>query len=88
MQAYFDVCIPGKAGELALSEVEAYRLLCHALVQQLPDAAYGEAIEALTGMYEFYQQVPTLPEPRRLSEPVKAKLTGSYTAPVYPVTEE
>jgi hypothetical protein len=88
MQAYFDVCIPENAGELGLSEVEAYRLLCHALVQQLPDAAYTEAVEALTGMYEFYQRVPFLPEPRPLAEPVRARFTGNYTAPVYPVTEE
>src|SRR5438128_10713080 len=63
MLAFFDVCIPGERGIFSLSETDAYRLLCHALVHHLPDMAFGEAVEALTGMYEFYRNSPTLPAP-------------------------
>ncbi len=87
MQAFFDVCIPGESGILSLSEMDAYRLLCHALVQHLPDMAFGEAVEALTGMYEFYRNSPTLPAPPS-PRSVKARVTGSYTVPIYPILEE
>src|SRR5437763_15994995 len=62
-QAFFDVCIPGESRIFSLSETNAYRLLCHALVQHLPDTAFGEAVEALSGMYEFYRTTPMLPAP-------------------------
>jgi hypothetical protein len=87
MQAFFDVCVPDESGTFSLSETDVYRLLCHVLVQRLPPAAFGEAVAALTGMYEFYRDSPALlspPPPRS----VKARVTGSYTAPVYPIMEE
>lgn len=87
MQAFFDVCLPGESGEFSFTETEVARLLCHALVQHLPDVAFGEALETLTGMYEFYREVPALPAPPLLRS-VKAKITGSYTAPVFPIMEE
>lgn len=85
--AYFDVCLRGDRSGLTLSEVEAYRLLCHAIVQSLPDAAFKEAVESLSGMYEFYQPVPALPATQAMRS-VKAKVTGSYAAPVFSVGEE
>ena len=87
MEAFLDVCVPSESGSFVLSKAEAYRLFCHALVQQLPDAAFDEAVEALSGMYEFYQDSPMLPAPLS-PQSLKARITGSYTAPVYPITEE
>ena len=87
MHAFLDVCLPGQSAAFTLSETDMYRLLCHAIVQQLPDVAFQEAVESLTGMYSFYQNSPAL-----LDSPptpyVKAKITGSYVAPVYPVMED
>jgi hypothetical protein len=52
MQAYLDVFVPCDGGTLVLSEMEAYRLLCHAMVQRLPDKAFQRAAEALVEVYE------------------------------------
>jgi hypothetical protein len=87
MQAFFDMFIPGESGILSLSETDTYRLLCHALVQHLPDIAFGEAFEALTGMYDFYRKSPMLPSPPSPLS-TKARVTGSYAAPIFPVLEE
>lgn len=87
MQAFFDVCIPIEDGAASLSEGETCRLLCHTLVQNLPDIAFAEAVEALARMYEFYGSSPALPAPHS-PQSVKATITGNYTAPVYPVSED
>lgn len=87
MEAFFDVCIRGEFGTLALSEAETYRLLCHALVQGLPDAAFAEAVESLSGMYEFYRHESPRPAIQK-SPSVEARVTGGYTAPVFSVGEE
>jgi hypothetical protein len=87
MQAFLDMRIPGEGGVVSLAEADACRLLCHALVQQLPDEAFGEAVEALTGMYDFYRRAPTLPAPP-CHPTMKARFSGSYTAPIFPVLEE
>ena len=87
MEAFFDVCIPSESEGMSLSPAATYRLLCHVLVQHLPDVAFAEAIESLKGMYEFYGDSPALLAPPPLLS-VKAMVTGSYTAPVYPITEE
>ena len=87
IQAFLDVCVPSDNGTLSLSEADACRLLCHALVQHLPAAAFGEAVEVLTGMYEFYRTLPALPALPSY-RPFKAKVTGAYTVPTFPVLEE
>jgi hypothetical protein len=87
MQAFLDVCVTGETEAISLTEAETYRLLCHVLVQHLPEPAYLEAVEALNGMCAFYRGLPgypALPAPQS----VKAKITGSFTAPVYPVSDE
>lgn len=64
------------------------RLLCHALLQRLPDEALSEAVQSLFDMNEFYhlpQSVAPLSLPQK-SIPVR--ITGSYMEPVYPITEE
>ncbi len=87
MQAFFDVCVPVEGGILSLSEAETCRLLCHTFVQHLPDLAFGEAVEALIGIYEFYRASPALPAPPT-PRSIKSRVTGSYAAPVFPVLEE
>lgn len=87
MQAFFDMCVPGENGTFSLSQAETYRLLCHSLVQHLPETAFGEAVEALTGMYDFYRYSTAIPAPA-LPHSVKARVTANYTAPVFPVLEE
>jgi hypothetical protein len=86
--AFFDVCMPVGGDDFSLSETDTYRLLCHAMVQGLPEAAFGEAIESLVGMYDFYRDsnaIPALPVPLNAA---RAKITGSYVSPVFPVLEE
>ena len=80
MEAFLDVCIPSEREGMSLSPAATYRLLCHVLIQHLPDVAFGEALEALKGMYEFYGNSPALLAPP-LPLSVKATVTGSYTAP-------
>jgi hypothetical protein len=88
MHAYLDVCVPSDSESFSLTETEAYRLFCHIVVQRLPARAFREAVESLGQMFEYYRDIPrTLPAP---ADPpsVKARITGSHTAPVYPVTED
>lgn len=87
MQAFFDVCVPSEGGESSLSEIETSRLICHAFVQHLPKAAFREAVEALAGMLEFYRDSPAILA-ESFPSSVKARLTGSYSAPVFSVSEE
>jgi hypothetical protein len=89
MQAFVGVCVPEEADGLQLSEAQMSRLFCHFLLQQLPDLAFEEAVDSLTGMYEFYRESLTaLPALTPPNQSVKARITGTHTAPVYPVTEE
>lgn len=87
-QAFFDVKVSEKDGVLSLSEADMCRLYCHAVLQQLPDRAFEEAVEVLNGMHEFYKNTPPLlPQPSP-TKSLRAKITGHYTAPVYPIPEE
>lgn len=64
------------------------RLLCHVLLQRLPDEGLDEAVESLFQMNEFYRlprYVPPAPLPRK-SIPVR--MGKSIIAPVFPVTED
>jgi hypothetical protein len=53
-----------------------YRLLCHTIIQQLPDTAFQEAVESLKDMWEFYAHTPKLPEPLPVAT---SKLQGKVT---------
>jgi hypothetical protein len=86
MHAYLDICVPSDSS--SLTETEVYRLCCHIMVQRLPASAFGEAVESLSQMFEFYRESPrALPAPA-VSPSVKARITGSHTAPAYPITED
>jgi hypothetical protein len=65
------------------------KLLCHVLVEQLPENGLAEAVESLTGIYEYYRDQPKyLPEvPARLPS-ISGRITGEYVRPVAPLTEE
>ncbi len=88
MHAYFDVFVPSDSEVFSLSETDAYRLFCHIVVQRLPDRAFAEAVESLTQMFEFYRESPRVLPAQAAPASVKAKVSGSYTAPVYPITED
>jgi hypothetical protein len=78
----------GTSDEVDLPEALLSRLFCHALLQHLPDAGLGEAVETLSEMWRFYHEMPATPA---LPEPVPSRPvrnTGTVDAPVFPVTEE
>lgn len=68
----------------------ARRLVCHALMNELPDAALPELFEALAGMYEFYsardqESRKSLPEPDR---PIAAQVIQTYERTPFSLAEE
>jgi hypothetical protein len=78
----------GTSDTTELPEPILKRLLCHALLQRLPDEGLDEAVESLLTMNEFYRlpsYVPPPPLPRK-STPVR--MGPGYVRPVFPVTEE
>jgi hypothetical protein len=88
MHAYLDLCVSSDREEFSLSETEAYRLYCQIMVQHLPASAFAEAVESLSQIFEFYLKCPgALPAPATFPS-VKVTITGSHTAPVYPITED
>lgn len=73
--------------EAALSESEKLRLQCYLLLHQLDASGLEEAIESLQTMVEFYA-IPRVPIPEPEVRRLPARFTGSYTEPVYPITED
>jgi hypothetical protein len=78
----------GTSGAAELPEPILQRLLCHALLQLLPDEGLAEAVESLSDMYEFYRLPRYVPPPSLPQKSIPVRITGSYVEPVYPVTEE
>jgi len=78
----------GTTDELDLNEEDTIRLICHALIHRLPDQGLTEAVESLTGLYEFYTAPVEPPKPLLPHSRVKGRITGSHVRPVFPVTEE
>src|SRR5205807_1889515 len=78
----------GTSGGPDLPEPLILRLFCHALLGRLPNEALSEAVESLVGMYDHYRLPYTPPQPLLPPRSVKARVTGSYVRPVFPVTEE
>lgn len=78
----------GTSDSEELSDSQLRRLLCHALLQRLPDEGLAEAMQSLADMNEFYRLprfVPPQPLPQK-SIPVR--IGETILAPVYPVTED
>ena len=86
--AFLDLYIHEPPEGVTLSETDADRLLCHLLLQRMPDEGLKEAIESLSGMCEFYRLPAGSPKPLPAPKSVRARITGSYVAPVFPATEE
>jgi hypothetical protein len=66
----------------------APRVLCHLIVDRLPDDALGELCQALGQMYEFYASRP-VPSQRSLpAERVKGRIVASYERPSFSLDVE
>lgn len=66
----------------------AIRILCHALVDRLPEEAFRELLEALVSLYEYHQApqyLPALPPP---PVSVEARLSRTYVRPTVEIEEE
>lgn len=66
------------------------RTLCRSLLDRMPESGLDEAVESLARIVEFWREndahVPSpRPDPPRS---VRARITGTYTAPVYPIPED
>lgn len=72
-------------------EVEAHRVrvICHVLVDRLPNAALPELVESLGDMFRFYRD--RLAHTAALAEPprqVRARVAASYDRPTFQIEEE
>jgi len=78
----------GTTGVFDLPEPIMAKLVCHSLLQHLPDEAMPEAVESLLLMREFYS-VPRV-EPKQVlpAPPIPARWGETRTAQVVPVTED
>jgi hypothetical protein len=82
--------LPTSAGLPEYPVATARRLVCHALMNELPDAALPELFEALTGMYEFYSAREqgsrrSLPEP---DKPIAAQVIQTVERAPFSLAEE
>ena|GEM_PF-2206949 len=86
--AAYGFYLSGTSNRVELPEPIFKRLLCQALLQQLPDEGLDEAVESLSHMNEFYRlpRYVLPPQPPRQSIPVQ--MGKGIIAPVYPVTED
>jgi hypothetical protein len=87
-QLYVGFHLIGTSGNLDLSEIDLSRLFCHALIQGMPDEGLREAVESLSGMYEYYNTPVEPPKPPAVPERIPVRITGSYVRPVHPVPED
>jgi hypothetical protein len=65
------------------------RLLCHVLLDQIPDQGMQELLDIMSDLYEFYSSrteayTPSLPEPPKL----KARVGKAIIRPVFPIIED
>lgn len=78
----------GTSGAAELPEPILKRLLCHALLQRLPDEGLDEAAESLFHMNDFYRLPRYVPPPPLPQKSIPVQMGKAIVAPVYPVTEE
>lgn len=79
----------GTSGVIDLPPSLVARIVCHVLLEHLPERGLSEALESLVQMIEFYnslEQTPALPPPAAVSKPVK--IVGKYTRPEFHVMED
>ncbi|MHB1426292.1 MAG: hypothetical protein ACYC3I_24265 [Gemmataceae bacterium] len=78
----------GTSGTAELPEPLLQRLLCHALLQCLPDEGLDEAVQSLGDMNEFYRLPRYVPPPPLPRKSIPVRMGKPIIAPVYPVTED
>lgn len=78
----------GTSDTTELPEPILKRLLCHALLQRLPDEGLDEAAESLFHMNEFYRLPRYAPPPALPRKSLTVQMGAGYVRPVFPVTEE
>jgi hypothetical protein len=78
----------GTSGTPELPEPILKRLLCHALLQRLPNEGLNEAVESLFHMNEFYRLPHYVPPPSLPRKSLTVQMGPGYVRPVFPVTEE
>lgn len=71
------------------SEDLQIRLLCHVLINRIPDKGLPELCESLGRMYEFYNtpnlnELPALPERRQ----IRGKIGRAYERPGFSIADE
>jgi hypothetical protein len=64
------------------------RLLCQALLQQLPDEGLDEAVESLSYMNAFYRLPRYVLPPQSPRQSIPVQMGKVHVQPVFPVTEE
>lgn len=64
------------------------RILCHAIVDRLPEAALPELLESLRAIYEFHQDQMQLSDLQLPVARVSARLGRSYVRPTIEIQEE
>lgn len=87
MSAYFDVCVHDR-NSFAFSEIDAYRLLCHALIQSLPDAAMAEATESLSDLQDYKPLLPYASAFPKAGPSISAEIGPTIIRPIFPVVDE
>lgn len=78
----------GIPGTVELPELILKRLLCHALLQRLPEEGLDEAAESLFTMNEFYRLPRYVPPPALPRQSIPVRVGKTIIPPVYPVTED
>lgn len=78
----------GTSATAELPEAVLKRLLCHALLQHLPDEGLDEAVQSLFDMNEFYRLPRYVPPPPLPRKSIPVRIGEAIIAPVYPVTED
>jgi hypothetical protein len=76
------------AARLGRSRTELTRMLCLALIQDIPDEAIEEAADVLAHLSVFHSTPVAPPKPKPLPERMPVRITNSYVRPVYPVPED
>jgi len=72
----------------ATPAVALVRMICHILLDRLPDKALSELLESLRSIYEFYQEPQRLPPAPPASVSFPARFGGAYVRPTSAIAEE
>jgi hypothetical protein len=64
------------------------RVLCHALVDRLPEASLPELLESLRAIYEFHQDQMRLSVHQLPVARISARIGRSYVRPTFEIEEE